>query len=382
MLHFTTYIFLAVLQSGGYRLFAYFRIFIQTTPTPLLSPNRNEKVTYEKKRTQTTELYLARRRRRCWNRSPSCTQNPVFSTTSQADILRAKSFLICKICLEEISGFHVPKIYRSRQKRIARRTSNLSMDTLLEDIDDAELKQEVNSCNHFLVDSEIKKAGHSVFNFIISSSNSSFLKKKLDHLFSQLKCTVIVNLAVGFVLKNFEGGTCRYCYEPENSAVLERSNFVCTEDDLTNLGKKFQKMHIGRQCTKERANTKWHFHKTTNVTVFWSLLKVYPWVVTILFYLGHLPKTKMWIVLLSIEKRGNPTMATSVRLEHLLCNCMVMTSWIRKLQVLKIIFSLRVRKEITQNFKVFKWTIFQKLKTFRISIFSAWHRFCWWRTIW
>ena len=60
------------------------------------------------------------------------------------------------------------------------------MDTLLQDTDDAELRE--------------------VFNFAMSSSNNSFLNRKLDRVFNRLKCETKVNLAFGFVMKNIEDG--------------------------------------------------------------------------------------------------------------------------------------------------------------------------------
>ena len=62
------------------------------------------------------------------------------------------------------------------------------MDALLEVIDDAELKEKLKLCNHFLVVSELEKGGHSVFNFTMSSFNKSFRSEKLYHVFNQLKC--------------------------------------------------------------------------------------------------------------------------------------------------------------------------------------------------
>ena len=124
--------------------------------------------------------------------------------------------------MEEYSGFYaVPKDTCS-QHGIPIKISNLDKDTLLEDINDTELKEQFNSCKHFLVDSEIGKGTHSLFNFAMSASNNSFLKEKKDHVYSQLKSAAKVNLAFGFVLKNNEG-TCRYFYAHENNTVMERS---------------------------------------------------------------------------------------------------------------------------------------------------------------
>ena len=140
------------------------------------------------------------------------------------------------------------------------------MDALLEDIDDAELKEELSSCNYFVVDSELEKGRHCVFSFAMSSSNNSYLNKKLVLTFNQLKCAAKLNLAFGFVLKVIDDGTCRYIYAHENNTAVERSKLVCTQDDMLNLKEKMQKMDIVDHCTREEANTKWRFYKLTNVS--------------------------------------------------------------------------------------------------------------------
>ena len=58
------------------------------------------------------------------------------------------------------------------------------MDTLLEDKDDAELKEVLNYCNGFLIDSELEKGKDCVFNLTMSSFNNSFINEKLDHEFN------------------------------------------------------------------------------------------------------------------------------------------------------------------------------------------------------
>ena len=111
------------------------------------------------------------------------------------------------------------------------------MDTLLEDIDDVELIEKPNSCNHFFVDSELEKGRHCVLNFAMSSFNNSFLNEKWDHVFNKPKCAAKINLAFEFVLKNIEDGTCGYFYAHESKTVMDRSKLVCTQDDKVNLKK-------------------------------------------------------------------------------------------------------------------------------------------------
>ena len=90
-----------------------------------------------------------------------------------------------------------------------------------------------------------------VFNFAMSSFNMSLLNDKLDYVFKELKCAAKVNLPFGFVLKNIEGGMCRYFYAHENNTVMERSKLVCSQADMTNLKDRMPKMDIVDLCTRE-----------------------------------------------------------------------------------------------------------------------------------
>ena len=110
----------------------------------------------------------------------------------------------------------------------------------------------------------------------MSSFHISFLNDKLDYVFKELKCAAKIDIAFGFVLKNFEAGMCRYFYAHENNTIMEKLKLVCTPDDIANLKKKLQKMDNIDLCTRERANTKWKFYKLTNVTFFAALLKDIP----------------------------------------------------------------------------------------------------------
>ena len=158
------------------------------------SLNRNKNVICENCDTQTTKLNYARPKKSCSVGTLFCTKCPKLSTTSQADLnyhiakkharVQAKKNYECNFCLEEFCGFYALRKHRSSQHGMPIRTSVLDMDALLEDIDDAELKEELSSCNYFVVDSELEKGRHCVFGFAKSSSNNSFLNKKLVHTFN------------------------------------------------------------------------------------------------------------------------------------------------------------------------------------------------------
>ena len=147
---------------------------------------------------------------------------------------------------------------------------------MLGDVDDQSLREELQSCKHFLVDSEIQKGRHSVFNFAVNNLTAQVIEKKMDQVLDKLKCVAKLNLALGFILKNIEDGKFRYFYAHENNTLLEQSKLVSNKDDMAKLKEILKKTDVIESCTKERANTKWRFFKLTNLTIFAALLKDIP----------------------------------------------------------------------------------------------------------
>ena len=154
--------------------------------------------------------------------------------------------------------------------------SNIDVEDGVGDVGDVKLREELEPCEHFLTNTEMKNGRHTVFNFAMSSFDISLLNDKLDFVFNELKCAAKVNLAFGFVLKNIEDGMCRYFYAHDNNTFAERTKLVCTQVDMTNLNDKMQKMDIVDICTRERANTNWIIYKLENLTFCASLLKGVP----------------------------------------------------------------------------------------------------------
>ena len=74
------------------------------------------------------------------------------------------------------------------------------------DVENHRLREELRSCQHFLVDSELERARHKVFNYALETLNETIVNEKFDHFFNNLKCAAKVNLAFGFTLKNIEDG--------------------------------------------------------------------------------------------------------------------------------------------------------------------------------
>ena len=155
-------------------------------------------------------------------------------------------------------------------------TRDVDVEDLVGDVEDHSLGEELRSCQHYLVDSELGRARHKVFNYAVETLNETIVNKKLDHFFNNLKCAAKVNLAFGFILKNIENGGFRYFYAHENNTLLDRSKLVCTRDDLAKLKDFLDKTDVIESCSREGMNTKWRFYKLTNLTVFAALLKDVP----------------------------------------------------------------------------------------------------------
>ena len=150
------------------------------------------------------------------------------------------------------------------------------MGDIVGDVDDQSLREELQSCRHFLVPSEIQKGRHSVFNFVVNNLTAQVIEEKLDRVLDKLKCVAKLNLALGFFPKNIEDGKFRYFYALENNTLLEQSKLVSNEDDTANLKEILKETDVIEACTKERPNAKWRFFKLTNLTVFAALLKDIP----------------------------------------------------------------------------------------------------------
>ena len=239
----------------------------------MLSLYRNEKVTCENFGTRITKPNLARHKKSCSVGTLYCTQCPGFSTLSKDDlnyhftkklsVPRPSIVYKCKLCHAEIPGFYVLRQHRNTQHgtQIGFGASNIDVEDIVRDVDDQSLIEELESCKHFLTDTEMENGRHRVFNFAMSFSDTSLLNDKLDYVFKELKCAAKVNLAFRFVLKNIEDEMCSYFYPHENNTIMERAKLLCTQANMTNLKDSMQKMDIVDLFTRERANTKWKFYK-------------------------------------------------------------------------------------------------------------------------
>ena len=249
---------------------------------------RKEKITCEKWGTLVTRNNFVRHQKRCSAGTLYCTQGTNFSTLSQDDLsyhiakqhsaaVPSKTYK-CNLCLAEFPGFYALRQHKNTQhgKQIGFGASSIDVEDIVGDVDDQSLTEELQSCRHFLVVSEIQKGRHSVFNFAVNSFTAQVIEEKLDRVLDNLKCVAKLNLALGFILKIIEDGKVRYFYAHENNTLLEQSKLVSNKDDITKLKELLKKTDVIESCTKERSNTKWRFFKITNLAIFDALLRDIP----------------------------------------------------------------------------------------------------------
>ena len=213
---------------------------------------------------------------------------PNFSTKSQHDLkyhiakkhsaLKVEVTFKCKLCYQEFPGVYALRQHRNTQHgmQIGSGKRDVDVEHIVGVVEYPKLREELRSCQHFLVDSELERARHKVFNYAVETFNKTIVNEKLDHFFNNLKCGAKANLSFGFILKNIEDGGFRYFYAHENKTLLDRSKFVCTYDDLTKLKDLFNKSDVKESCSRENMKTKWRFYKFTNLTLFAALLKDVP----------------------------------------------------------------------------------------------------------
>ena len=180
--------------------------------------DRNAEVTCGDCGTSLTMKHLSRHKSSCSGGTLYCPKCSNFFNKSRDDINyhfankhatpRLKSIHKCKVCFKEFSGFYALRQHKTSERRLQMKPADFDVSSLLED-DDADLKEELQACQLFLVDSELEKGRHRVFNFTMSTSDNSLINKKLDLVFKGLKCAAKVNLAFLFVLENVEEVSCR-----------------------------------------------------------------------------------------------------------------------------------------------------------------------------
>ena len=225
--------------------------------------DRNVKVTSENCGTSVTKKNLSRHKKSCSAGILYCSQCPNFSTLSPDDLNYhiakqhsaagpSKTYK-CKLCHAGFPGFFALRQNKNTQHgtQIGFGGSNFDVEDIVGDFDDQSLREELQSCKHFLVDSEIQKGRHSVFNFAVNNLRAQVIEKKLDRVLGKLNCVAKLILTLGFNLKNIEDGKFKYFYAHENNTLLEQSKLVSDKDDMAKLKEILKKTDVIESCTKK-----------------------------------------------------------------------------------------------------------------------------------
>ena len=194
---------------------------VKSTNIEMPSLMRKEKVTCEICGTQTTGNNFVWHKKSCSAGTLYWTQCPKFSTKSQDDLNYhiAKSTAPRNLMSTSSVNFVIKRfqdftlyVNRSTQHamQVRSRTRNVNLEHAVGDVEDHRLREELRSCQNFLVDSELESVRHEVFNYAVETLNETIMNEKLDHFFNNLKCAPKVNLAFGFILKNIEDWGFRY----------------------------------------------------------------------------------------------------------------------------------------------------------------------------
>ena len=238
----------------------------------IVEPNLQETLLYDTKRT----LYF----NECPNFSTLTQDDLNYHVAKKHSVPRPPITYKCKHCHAEFRGFYALGQHKNTQHRTQMEfgANNIDVEDIVGDVDDQNLREELESCKHFLTDTEMENGRHRVFKFAMSSFDMSLLNDKMDYLFKELNSAAKTSLAFGFALKTIEDGMCRYVYAHEYNTIMEGPKLMCTQADKTSLKDRMQKMDIVVICSRVRTNTRCKFYKLIILTHFSSLLKDVPMV--------------------------------------------------------------------------------------------------------
>ena len=123
---------------------------------------------------------------------------------------------------------------------------------MIDNIDNENLQEELESCILFPVDSESENAIFKVSNYARKTLGTKVVEEKPDQIFKKLKCAAEKNLAFGFISENLEEGRFKFFYAHESNTLLDWPKLVCTNDDLTELRTLSTKQTSSNRAVEER----------------------------------------------------------------------------------------------------------------------------------
>ena len=135
----------------------------------MLSLIRKDKITCENCGTETTRNIILRYKRSCSSGTLCCTHYLNFSRESQSDLNyhiakkhsapKPEVTFKCELYYQEFPGFYALRKHRNIQHGMQIRSGTRDVDVDVEhvvgDVEDHRLREELRSCQHFLVESEL-----------------------------------------------------------------------------------------------------------------------------------------------------------------------------------------------------------------------------------
>ena len=96
---------------------------------------------------------------------------------------------MCKLCHAEFASFYAIRQHKNTQlgAQIVFGTNNIDVEDTVGEVDNQSLRDELQSRRQFLVDSEMQKGNHSVFNFAVNKLTAQFIEENLDSVLDKLK---------------------------------------------------------------------------------------------------------------------------------------------------------------------------------------------------
>ena len=221
---------------------------------PSLDRNQQRTCNYCGKKVKKENLS---RHKKSWaSRTKSCPHCPNFFGRTQTEMdhhtatKHEKPSMIaktkCNICKEEYPSFYSLQ----RHKKLVHGTTsrvqnvNVNLDAFMGYYDDQALHQELTASQNILVDSEFVRGRQLVFNFASTNVTPKFLREKTQKVFESLYCAAKINLALGFVLRMVEDGSCCYFYAHQISLLLKRSLLIANKEDKTEFQQRLDDSNI------------------------------------------------------------------------------------------------------------------------------------------
>ena len=184
--------------------------------------------------------------------------NKTYHVAKKHSAAGAKNNHTCKKCSIEFPSFYSLRHHKQRYhtEETTSTGEEVEIQSLVDAGDNKNLKEELQPCKYFLVDSELQKGRHSVFNFVVNNFTAQVIEEKSDRVPDKLKCAAKLNLAPAFILKNIEDEKFRYFYAHENNTLLEQSKLVSNKDEMTKMKEILRETDVIESCSREKINTK------------------------------------------------------------------------------------------------------------------------------